>query len=169
MEGKQESEIERDDIEVLDEPLYANFLRVTGVERPYRDELLSTMEADGNKVVKDVIFGPGVKKYRFCKHISKQRVPGLSDELMKRGKHFILIRNPLEVLLSFDKVVQPSFLELGLADLVAIYNELCDLGKPPPIIDVAELREDPEATLRWLCQDLDIPFQAAMLKYANAI
>ncbi|KAF7143802.1 hypothetical protein RHSIM_Rhsim05G0144300 [Rhododendron simsii] len=184
MEGKQESEIEvihswsaprslstsvmysfaqRDDIEVLDEPLYANFLRVTGVERPYRDEVLSKMEADGNKVVKDVIFGPGVKKYRFCKHISKQRVPGLSDELMKRGKHFILIRNPLEVLLSFDKVVRPSFLELGLADLIAIYNELCNLGKRPPIIDVAELREDPEAALRWLCQDLDIPFQAAML------
>lgn len=24
-------------------------------------------ESDGNKVVKDVIFGPGEKKYRFCK------------------------------------------------------------------------------------------------------
>lgn len=30
-------------MEVLDEPLYANFLRVTGVERPYREELLSKM------------------------------------------------------------------------------------------------------------------------------
>jgi branched-chain amino acid aminotransferase group I len=186
MEAKQESDVEvihswsaprslstsvmysfaqRDDIEVLDEPLYANFLRVTGVERPYRDELLSKMEPDGNKVVKDVIFGPGVKKYRFCKHISKQRVPGLSDELIKKGKHFILIRNPLQILPSFDKVVPPSFLELGLAELVSIYNELCDLGKPPPVIDVAELQEDPEAALRWLCQDLDIPFQAAMLKW----
>lgn len=33
-------------------------------------------------------------------HISKQRVPGLSDELIKKGKHFILIRNPLEILVS---------------------------------------------------------------------
>ncbi|CAK9167487.1 unnamed protein product, partial [Ilex paraguariensis] len=34
---------QRDDIEVLDEPLYANFLRATGVDRPYREELLSKM------------------------------------------------------------------------------------------------------------------------------
>ncbi|VAI45157.1 unnamed protein product [Triticum turgidum subsp. durum] len=34
---------ERDDMDVLDEPLYANFLRVTGVDRPYRQELLSKM------------------------------------------------------------------------------------------------------------------------------
>lgn len=30
-------------MEVIDEPLYANFLRATGIERPYRDELLSKM------------------------------------------------------------------------------------------------------------------------------
>ncbi|KAA8536896.1 hypothetical protein F0562_029374 [Nyssa sinensis] len=156
---------QRDDMEVLDEPLYANFLRVTGVERPYREEVLSKMESDGNKVVKDVIFGPGEKKYRFCKHMAKQRVPGLTDELMKKGKHFILIRNPLDILPSFDKVVPPSFLELGLAGLVSIYTELCELGKPPAIIDSAELQQDPEAALRGLCEDLDIPFQAAMLKW----
>jgi hypothetical protein len=32
---------QRDDMEVLDEPLYANFLQVTGVDRPYREEILS--------------------------------------------------------------------------------------------------------------------------------
>ena len=35
--------VQRDDMEVVDEPLYANFLTVTGLERPYRDELLSKM------------------------------------------------------------------------------------------------------------------------------
>ncbi|XP_072997548.1 branched-chain-amino-acid aminotransferase-like protein 2 [Typha latifolia] len=58
---------QRDDTEVLDEPLYTNFLQVTGVERPYLDELLSKMDPDGNKVVKEVIFGPGEKKYRYGK------------------------------------------------------------------------------------------------------
>ncbi|XP_010278907.1 PREDICTED: branched-chain-amino-acid aminotransferase-like protein 1 isoform X2 [Nelumbo nucifera] len=156
---------QRDDIEVLDEPLYANFLRVTGAERPYREELLSKMDSDGSRVVKEVIFGPGAKKYRYCKHMAKQRVPGLTDELMKKGKHFILIRNPLDILPSFDKVVPPSFLELGLADLVSIYSELCEFGRPPPIIDASELQQDPEAALRGLCEDLDIPFQPAMLKW----
>lgn len=30
-------------MEVLDEPLYPAFLRVTGFDRPYREELLSKM------------------------------------------------------------------------------------------------------------------------------
>lgn len=156
---------QRDDIEVLDEPLYANFLRVTGFDRPYREELLSTTESDGNKVIDEIIFGPGKKKYRFCKHIAKQWVPGLSTDLLKKGKHLILIRNPLDILPSFDKVVPPSFQELGFTELVGLYNELSALGKPPPIIDAAELRQNPEATLRSLCEDLDIPFQASMLKW----
>ncbi|KAJ8636579.1 hypothetical protein MRB53_010846 [Persea americana] len=156
---------QRDDMEVLDEPLYANFLRVSGVERPYRQELLSKMDSDVNKIVEDVIFGPGEKKYRYCKHISKENVPGLTSDLMKKGKHFLLIRNPLRILPSFDKVVPPSFLELGLAELLSIYNKLCELGSPPPVIDAADLQEDPEVTLRGLCEDLGIPFQTSMLKW----
>ncbi|KAM3240777.1 hypothetical protein ACQJBY_054048 [Aegilops geniculata] len=156
---------ERDDMDVLDEPLYANFLRVTGVDRPYRQELLSKMDPDGNKVVKEVIFGPGEKAYRYCKHIAKQRLPNLTGDLMKKGKHFILIRNPMNILPSFDKVVPPSFLELGVAELVAIYSELCELGSPPPVIDADDLQRDPEAVLSGLCEDLGIPFQPQMLKW----
>lgn len=156
---------QRDDMEVLDEPLYATFLRVTGVDRPYKKELLSKMESDGNKVVKEVIYGPGGKKYRFCKHIAKQRVTGLPDDLLRKGKHIILIRNPLDVMQSFGKIVHPSHKELGLTDLVSIYSELCELGKTPVIIDAADLQQDPEAALRSLCEDLDIPFQSAMLRW----
>ncbi|KDP23546.1 hypothetical protein JCGZ_23379 [Jatropha curcas] len=156
---------QREDTEVLDEPLYATFLKVTGLDRPYRAEVLSTMESDGSKVVQEVIFGPGEKKYRYCKNISKQRVPGLHSDLMKKGKHFILIRNPLDILPSFEKVVPPSFLELGMAELVSIYSDLSQLGKPPPVIDAADLEQDPEGTLRGLCEDLDIPFDDAMLRW----
>ncbi|KAG1331743.1 branched-chain-amino-acid aminotransferase-like protein 2 [Cocos nucifera] len=156
---------QRDDMEVLDEPLYANFLKVTGVERPYRDEVLSKMESDGNKVIKEVIFGPGKKKYRYCKHMAKQRLPNLTNDLMKKGKHFILIRNPLNVLSSFNKVAAPSFLELGLGYLVSIYSELCELGNPPAIVDADDLQKDSQAVLSGLCQDLGIPFHASMLKW----
>ncbi|CAL1394969.1 unnamed protein product [Linum trigynum] len=123
-----------DDTEVLDEPLYATFLKSTGAARPCREQVLSSMEADEEKVVKDVIFGPGRKKYRFCKP-------------------------------SFDKVVPPSFFELGLAELVSVYSDLWKLGSPPPVIDAADLEQNPEATLRGLCEDLDIPFQSSMLSW----
>ncbi|XP_056699647.1 branched-chain-amino-acid aminotransferase-like protein 1 isoform X2 [Spinacia oleracea] len=84
---------------------------------------------------------------------------------MKKGKHFILIRNPMDVLPSFDKVVTPTFLEVGLAALVTIYSELSYLGNPPVIVDAGELQRDPEGALRGLCEDLNIPFQPAMLKW----
>lgn len=142
--GLMYSFAQRDDMEVLDEPLYASFLQATGVDRPYREDLLSKMESDGNKVVEDIIFGPGSKRYRYCKHVAKERVRGISNDLMKKGKHFILIRHPMDVLPSFDKVVPASFLELGLADLVSIYGELCELGNTPAVIDVADLQQDPE-------------------------
>ncbi|KAL1339765.1 hypothetical protein AAHE18_U063800 [Arachis hypogaea] len=156
---------QRDDVEVLDEPLYSNFLRVSGLHKPYWDQLLSKMESDGNKVVKDIISRPGSKKYRFCKHMSKQKVLGLTEDLMKNGKHFILIRNPLDILSSFDNDAFPTFSELGFVELVCIYNELYELGKPPVVIDAAELQQDPEDTLRGLCNDLEIPYQPAMLKW----
>ncbi|KAJ8440114.1 hypothetical protein Cgig2_003439 [Carnegiea gigantea] len=156
---------QRDDTEVLDEPLYGVFLQETGAERPYREEVLSKMETDGVKVVKEIVYGPGRKKYRFCKHMAKQKLRGLPDDLMKRGKHIILIRNPLDVLPSFDKVVPPTFHEIGLATLVTIYSELCDLGNPPAVIDASELQRDPEGALRGLCEDLNIPYQPAMLKW----
>ncbi|KAL6851862.1 hypothetical protein ACP4OV_020047 [Aristida adscensionis] len=156
---------QRDDMEVLDQPLYANFLHLTGADRPYRADVLSGMDPDGNKVVKEVIFGPGKKSYRYCKHISKQRLPNLSSDLMKNGKHFILIRNPLNILSSFGKDVSPSFFELGIGELVSIYSELCQLGSPPPVIDADDLQRDPEAVLSGLCADLGIPFQPQMLKW----
>ncbi|KAL6582316.1 hypothetical protein OROMI_006330 [Orobanche minor] len=85
-----------------------------------------SMESDGNKVIQEIIFAPGQKKYRFCKHIASRRLPGLTSDLITRGKHCLLIRNLLDMLLYL-------------------------------------LREDPEATLRGLCDDLGIPFQTAML------
>ncbi|XP_020273888.1 branched-chain-amino-acid aminotransferase-like protein 2 isoform X2 [Asparagus officinalis] len=108
---------QRDDMEVLDEPLYGSYLKVTGAERPYRDELLSKMDSDGNKVVKDVIFGAGMKKYRYCKHMAKQRLPNLSNELMKKGKHFILIRNPLNILATLQGLCEDLGIPFQMAML----------------------------------------------------
>ncbi|CAN6452788.1 unnamed protein product [Victoria cruziana] len=156
---------QRDDTQVLDEPLYPHYLKVTGAEYPDRADVLSNMDSDGDRVVKDAIFGPGEKRYRYCKHMANQRLRGLPRELIKKGQHLILIRNPLYVLPSFHKIAPVSFIELGFVDLVTIYNELCELGKPLPIIDAADLQENPEVALRVLCDDLGIPFQTRMLKW----
>ena len=38
-------------------------------------------------------------------------------------------------------------MELGIAELVTIYSELCELGSPPPVIDADDLQRDPEVNL----------------------
>lgn len=48
---------------------------------------------------------------------------------------------------SYDKVIPVTFSELGFSELVSVYNELKELGRPPPIIDAAELQKDPEVLL----------------------
>ncbi|KAG8363735.1 hypothetical protein BUALT_Bualt19G0053200 [Buddleja alternifolia] len=104
----------RDDIEVLDDP---NFLRVTGAERPYREELLSKMESDGNKVVKEIIFGPGQKKYRLCKNDLRENwaVSVFDSCFVKRNNWnslafysslFVVLDKVSIVLLCFHKVSQ---------------------------------------------------------------
>ncbi|XP_047938856.1 branched-chain-amino-acid aminotransferase-like protein 2 [Salvia hispanica] len=76
---------QRDDTEVLDEPLYANYLQVTGEQTPYREELLSKWESDGNKVIQEIIFAPGEKKYRFVKLNLEQRQMGANDFRWESG------------------------------------------------------------------------------------
>ncbi|CAM6113921.1 unnamed protein product [Calypogeia fissa] len=155
---------QRDDTEVLDEPLYAHFLHVTGAKRPYRDEVLATGETDGNKVIDNIINQPSSSKYRFCKHMSKHRTSRMTSDL-SFGKHIILIRDPLPSLTSFDNVIAASLEEMQLSSLLSIFMQLSEMGHPPPVVDAKDLQRDPEGTLRSLCAALSIPFQASMLKW----
>ncbi|XP_024378737.1 branched-chain-amino-acid aminotransferase-like protein 1 [Physcomitrium patens] len=156
---------QRDDTEVLDEPLYAHYLRLKpNVCHPSQQEVLDQMENDGNKVVREIIHGPCKKKYRYAKHMAKQRTPCLTKEVL-RGRHVLLIRNPLEFLPSFDKVLQEEIPELEMVHLASLYMELRSMHQIPPIIDATDLRRDPEGMLRSLCSAIDIPFQSSMLSW----
>jgi len=80
-------------MEVLDEPLYANFLRATGVDRPYRQELLSKMDPDGNKVVKEVIWPRGQKVSLLQAHL-KATSPKSVKRPHEEGKAFHIDTEP---------------------------------------------------------------------------
>ena len=46
---------QRPDAIVFDEPLYAHYLRVTGIDHPGKEEVLASQENDGEKVVQQII------------------------------------------------------------------------------------------------------------------
>ena len=97
---------QRGDAHVVDEPLYAHFLRETGESRPYRDDVLRAQDNDGNSVVRDVVLGdPGGasgKEVRFFKHMAKQLVgDGFDKSFLAKTKNVILVRHPRDILLSY--------------------------------------------------------------------
>ena len=57
---------QREDTQVFDEPLYAHYLKVSGENHPSREEVLQSLENDGNKVVQGVILQKS-KKILFHK------------------------------------------------------------------------------------------------------
>ena len=52
-------------LQVLDEPLYAHYLTLTGVYRPYTEQVLASQHADGNSVMRDIHSSPTAK---VCDH-----------------------------------------------------------------------------------------------------
>ena len=78
---------------MLDEPLYAHWLRLTGAERPYRDLVLAAQEQDGNKVVAEQLLGPRQRRVLYAKHMAKQRL-GIGKELLRapNSLHVLLVR-----------------------------------------------------------------------------
>jgi hypothetical protein len=84
---------QRRDVEVVDEPLYAHFLRThPAAARPYREAVLAAQDGDGAAVVRQLQRGaaqPG--RVLFAKHMAKQRL-GLGPELLRSGRHFLLVR-----------------------------------------------------------------------------
>jgi hypothetical protein len=83
---------------VLDEPLYAHFLRETKVDRPYL-ELMKDFNSDGNDVVSTRLNPSNYKnQVIFVKHIAKQ-VVGLSKESLdvlfspETTRHIFLTRH----------------------------------------------------------------------------
>ena len=120
---------QRGDAHVVDEPLYAHFLRETGEDRPYRDDVMRAQDNDGNAVVRDVVLGDpdgaAGKSVRFYKHMAKQLVgDGFDRSFLARTKNVILVRHPRDILLSYHRALGEARMEdTGLEEMVALLND----------------------------------------------
>jgi len=79
---------QRSDTGVLDEPLYGSFLKLTGLPRPYREQVLAAQDDDGNRVVQNQILAPRSKQVLYAKHIAKQKI-GLDPTLWSKANHIV--------------------------------------------------------------------------------
>ena len=156
---------QRSDTRVVDEPLYAHYLKVSGADHPGRDMVLAAMDQDSGRVIREQILGPTDRPILFMKQMAHHLI-GVDRHFLSQISSVLLIRDPQEVLRSLSRQLrEPSLLDTGLKFQVELISFLDRTGQKTPILDSRELLLNPESVLRQLCQKLEIPFDAAMLTW----
>lgn len=156
---------ERADATVVDEPLYAHYLRRTGVVHPGREVVLAHQESDGEKVVREVLLGPYPTPVVFFKNMA-HHLGGLDWSFLSQLVNVILTREPERVIASFIKQVPDPTLEgTGLPMQVELLDSILAEGKDPIVLDSRLLLADPRSVLSRLCERIGIPFEEGMLTW----
>ena len=158
----------RPDCAVVDEPFYAAYLAASGLDHPMRAEVLASQPTDW-RCVADRLLGPVPegKPIFYQKHMTHHMLADFGRDWMVQCRNAFLIRAPSQVLASYVARRENVVLaDIGFAQQVALFDAVCDrLGAPPPVLDAADLRHNPQMALVALCHALGIAFTPSMLRW----
>ena len=158
----------RPDSVVVDEPLYAHYLDVTGKDHPMAAEVISAGETDWEKAVEWLTRSEpdGVEVF-YQKHMAHHLLPEMGRDWIDRLTNCLLIRDPREMITSYIvKNDIPEMEDLGIPQLVEVYERVLErTGAPPPIVDSRDVLENPRRVLGLLCESIGVEFVDAMLAW----
>ena len=158
---------QRADTTVYDEPLYAHYLVNTTAKdyHPGADQIIATMENDGEKVVADTILGPQPTRVAFFKQMTHHLVE-LDQSFMGQTVNVMLTRHPRDMLPSYaEQVSRPTLRDVGYKMHLDLLEFLQALGQEPVVLDAEATLRNPEVVLQELCERIGIPFEEAMLSW----
>jgi len=158
---------QRTDTTVYDEPLYAHYLVNTTAKdyHPGADDIIATMENDGEKVVTDTILGPQPTQVAFFKQMTHHLV-GLDQSFMAQTVNVMLTRHPRDMLPSYaEQVSRPTLRDVGYKMHLDLVEYLRSLGQEPAVLDAEATLRNPRGVLQKLCERIGIPFDEAMLSW----
>ena len=152
----------RADFAVWDEPFYAPFLAVSGVEHPMRDEILTRHENDpevlANRCLAEI---PDGKPNFYMKHMPHHMLAGFPLDWANNVVNFHLIRHPARVIASYGaKRDDVTMDDIGFRQQLEIYQRVGG-----HIIDSFDIRTNPEHALRGLCNAVELDWDNAMLAW----
>lgn len=155
----------RPDTIVVDEPLYAYYLKVSGADHPGKEEVIKSMSSDAEKVINEVILGSCEKPVLFIKNMAHHLLL-LPNSFTNKLFNLFLIRDPAEMLPSLVKQIpEPVMRDTGLQMQWELYEKLSSKGKTPLVIDAQSLLQDPATILKKICDTIGIPFYENMLNW----
>jgi sulfotransferase family protein len=158
----------RGDTAVSDEPFYAAYLARTGIDHPMRDEVMASQPRDPAAVAA-LLLGPvpGNKPIWYQKHMTLHLLARDRLDWMGHVRNAFLIRDPASVLASYAlKRDDVTLADIGFVQQRELFeSEAQRLGRPPPVVDAADIVASPARTLERLCTALGIPYTPAMLQW----
>jgi hypothetical protein len=156
----------RSDTVVVDEPFYAHFLQVTGLDHPLREEIIDSGETDWRTVVQRLTVKPDSGIF-YQKHITTHWFEHFSSQWLDELDHVFLIREPVPVVASYAiKREGLTASDLGYAQQAALFDLVSKRAdKRPAVIDSRRFLADPETQLRTVCAHLGIEFEHRMLAW----
>ncbi|MBS0565462.1 MAG: HAD family hydrolase [Proteobacteria bacterium] len=158
----------RGDCAVWDEPFYAAYLRLTGIDHPMREEIIAAHDPDPARVAA-ACAGPIPQEQRlfYQKHMTLHMVPGIDRTFMRACENVFLIRHPARVVASYARKREgPTLADIGFVQQAELFDEVAGWsGRVPLVLDSEDIRADPKATLGGLCARLGIAFTPAMLHW----
>ena len=159
----------RSDFSAVDEPFYAAYLNLTGLQHPMRDQILQAQPQDPHQVV-DSLLGPdpdGCPNV-YHKHMTQHMIEAIPRDWMLKVTNVFLIRHPARVVASFaKKYPDPKIEDIGFHQQADLFRYLVENGQKPIVINSADIRSNPEQKLRDLCGALGLEFDAKMLKWTK--
>lgn len=160
---------QRSDSKVFDEPLYAYYLKRHPKAHSYHpgtEDILATMENDGDKVV-DMMLNYNEKSVLFFKHMTHHLLD-LDRSFMHKTINIILTRDPKDMLPSFDKVIKnPKLEDVGYKLHIELLEYFQKNDIPFTVLDSKRVLENPKDVLSKLCEFIDIPFDDNMLSWKS--
>lgn len=155
----------RSDTTVVDEPLYAHYLRVSGANHPGREDILQSQDSDGDRVIKNCMRGECATPVIFFKNMAHHFLQ-VDLGALRSMTHLFLIRDPRSIIASYARVrPKVALSDIGLNQQVTLYNTLTAAGEQVVVLDSGDLLADPPAMLPQLCQALGIEPDPAMLSW----
>lgn len=158
----------RSDSVVVDEPLYAHYLAVTGLDHPGREEILRAGPTDWREAVAALVAptDDGVAVF-YQKHMAHHLTADITDRgWLRQLRNVLLIRDPRLVVASYIRArreVAPA--DIGLLQQLVLHDELAAAGSAPLVIDSADFLRDPRRYTEALCVWAGLPFEEAMLSW----
>ena len=158
----------RPDTWVIDEPLYAHYLTQVTVGHPGVAEVVAHHETDWRRVVAELTGPiPHGRAIYYQKHMAHHWLPHLRGDWVLGLRNAFLIRHPAEMLTSLAaRMGQPSLNDTGLPQQVELFTFIrARTGTTPPVLDAADVLQDPRALLTRLCAALGVAFSPRMVAW----